>query len=207
MANMEQAVEARLAQDKELIQAVTQQEMRKMALRNKIATLRNNRSVFTEDNQATDSKGRPIPGQRKTQNYYVTQEQVLQRVMKRLQFPDELKELAEAEKAEQAEQGDHGDQGETADSPESSDSECILDDDEQEVNLAELPTIFKAQPREPRAEPIVVQSAQPSAAPQKALTKHLDEIDLALAEIAKQERKAKAKQQQRAKNKPRRKKM
>ena len=176
---MERAVEERLQQDKAVIQAVTQQEMRRLQLRNKIAALRNARAPLTSESQATDEKGNVMRGQRKMQNFFVSQDQVLERVMQRLHIPDETAMIDSLESK--------GSTGAASTDAKESDDECILEDDEQEVDLCALPTLFPAQ----RATAVVrpIQTAIAVAAPKPK--KVLDEIDLALAEIAKQERRNK----------------
>lgn len=98
---MEQVIDARLEQDKELIKRVTQQELKRAALRNKISALRNCRERINENNQAVDKQGAPIKGQRKFQEFYVTQQQVTRQVLRRLNFPKE--ELAQIEAEEEFE--------------------------------------------------------------------------------------------------------
>lgn len=135
---MEQVIDARLEQDKEQIKRVTQQELKRAALRNRIAALRNCRERINEDNQAVDKQGNPIKGQRKFQEFYVTQQQVTRQVLRRLNFPkeelaqieaEEELEAANREKAQQAQTIQLSPASEQPEQPEQASPEADVDDD------------------------------------------------------------------------------
>jgi len=199
---MEKELEARLDQDKVAIQAVTQQEMRKALLRNKIAALRNTRSRLTAENQAFDEQGNALRGRRKFQEFYVTEKQVTRKVMQRLQFPkEELDRLEAEEEAERAlAQGvSPADAlGATATATaaaaaEEDEDACLMVGDEDDVPIEASRVHALAKPViKPLAavRPVhVVQPAAP-AAPVKAPApaKKMDEIDRALAELARDDK-------------------
>jgi hypothetical protein len=201
---MEKELEARLDQDKVAIQAVTQQEMRKALLRNKIAALRNTRSRLTAENQAFDEQGNALRGRRKFQEFYVTEKQVTRKVMQRLQFPkEELDRLEAEEEAERAlAQGvpTADALGATATAAaaaaaaaEEDEDACLMvgDEDDVPIEASRVHTLAK-----PVIKPLaavrpvhVVQPAAP-AAPAKAPApaKKMDEIDRALAELARDDK-------------------
>ena len=208
---MEQALEEKLEQDKEIIQAVTQQEMRKALLRNKLAAMRNSRGRITKETQLTDAAGNPIRGQRKFQEFYVTEKQVTRKVMQRLQFPkeelqrieaEEEAERAAAEKAANAEQGaEAAEPADAVDAPPSADDDedaCVMvgDDDDEPIAPQRLAALAK-----PRIAPlgtvrpvtVAPPAAPPAPAPAAAAAAQsrapkLDDIDRALAEIAREEK-------------------
>jgi hypothetical protein len=196
---MEKELEARLDQDKVAIQAVTQQEMRKALLRNKIAALRNTRSRLTAENQAFDEQGNALRGRRKFQEFYVTEKQVTRKVMQRLQFPkEELDRLEAEEEAERAlAQGvsttDALGATAAAAAAEEDEDACLMvgDEDDVPIEASRVHTLAK-----PVIKPLaavrpvhVVQPAAP-AAPAKAPApaKKMDEIDRALAELARDDK-------------------
>lgn len=211
---MESALEAKLEGDKEIIQAVTKQEMRRALLRNKISALRNTRSPLTAESQAYTEDGTPIRGQRSMQHFFVTEKQVTHNVMKRLKFPeDELRRLEREQAEEEAKASmlaaGFDDQKATElakeklalDGQEEEEEPCVFvgEDEEETVATPESVIIPLANLENKRLVPTakakpVVEQAKP-AEPVK-----LDEIDRILAQINKDERRKQEKAQSKRKN-------
>lgn len=200
---MEQALEAKLEQDKEIIQAVTKQEMRKALLRNKINAMRNCREPLNSVNQAVDKDGDPIKGRRKFQEYYVTEKQIMHQVMKRLNIPkDELAILEaeadkEATKATSEQEITEHPEPVDPDKPAEAEDECLMVGQEDDTPIERIqPARRPIQgPRVPR---IIrpVEKVEPKIAP---VRKPMDEVDRALAELDKAERKKAQTQKQKNK--------
>src|SRR6056297_1995388 len=98
-AAYEREVESKLEQDKAVIQALTQREMLRARLQKNIAAQQNSRTRITRESQLTvekqNGKEKRIKGQRKQQNFFVRQEEIMDRVMRRLDMPPEAYEAAE----------------------------------------------------------------------------------------------------------------
>ena len=102
----ERAIEDSLEKDKHIIQAVTQREILRARLEKNIASRRNARARITTESQLVvereNGKSKKIKGQRKTQNYFVTEEEIMNRVMHKLKMPKEAFKAAKEVRKEEA---------------------------------------------------------------------------------------------------------
>lgn len=135
----ERAIEDSLQKDKQLIQAVTQREILRARLEKNIASRRNARARITAESQLVvekeNGKSKKIKGQRKTQNYFVTEEEIMNRVMHKLHMPKEAFKAAKEvrkEEAAAAQQSGETPLAQPAEKSHDSDEEYVYSDESTE---------------------------------------------------------------------------
>ena len=142
----ERELEAKLDQDKAIIQAVARQEMLKARLRRKCESLANNRAPITQESRAVDEKGKPLRGRRKTQNYFVTEQDIMHNVMKRLKMPEEAFEAAKLVEEEERQAALAQGEGSAPVVEGDCQDAAFESSDDEEVTMAEIKQMFAAAP-------------------------------------------------------------
>lgn len=124
--------------EKEMIQQITREEMNRLRLHKYIQAQRNNRGMITQDNVARDKKGNPVYGQRLQQNYFVSEKQIMNRVLKRLNLPPEAFQAAEQVRAEEEEAKERGNERDKEPVTErEGESDDIEDEEEEEQDVGQ----------------------------------------------------------------------
>ena len=145
---------------------------------------------MTEASQAYDDKGKAIPGRRQLQNYFVTKDELVGKVLKRLEIPQQPQPQPQPQSQPTPDSS-------LAPIDLSSDDEdaCVMvgsDDAAPELNAETLQRQFAGVPRQ--AGKRVVTTLTKPTAPAGESHRKQDEIDVALASIIKQERRAQERQ-------------